>query len=323
MKLNKSKYCLNCKEEINSSNYCPKCGQINSDKKLTIRQILKDFLGDYFTFDSKFFRSLIPLIIKPGHLTREYIDGKRVTYIFPLRLYIFTTFVFFFVATLNTKLDFDKFVGQSEGSTKENTILNDTISTSKFDDLEKKIDKEVNRKIIYNIDSSKGEKVVEVKGTAFNFSFNESDTSNSAFVKYLNNKGKYLAGLGKDGSSLFLKEIIDQLPKVMFILLPLFALILKLIYFRNKMFYVEHLVFSLHIHTFIFILLIISVFIVNIYTVIGIFLLILTYLFFSLLNFYQQSVSKTIVKFILLISLYFIAIVPSSALLIFLAFLSV
>ena len=137
------------------------------------------------------------------------------------------------LASVST-VDFDKFVGQSEGSTKENTILNNTISTSKFDDLENKIGKEVNRKIIYNIDSSKGEKVVEVKGTAFNFSFNESDTSNSAFVKYLNNKGKYLAGLGKDGSSLFLKEIIDQLPKVMFILLPLFALILKLIYFRNK-----------------------------------------------------------------------------------------
>lgn len=54
-----------------------------------------DFLGHYFTFDSKFFHSIVPLVIKPGFLSREYAKGRRVSYILPLRLYIFTTFIFF------------------------------------------------------------------------------------------------------------------------------------------------------------------------------------------------------------------------------------
>jgi len=61
-------------------------------------------MGDYFTFDSKLFRSLFPLIGKPGHLTNEYNKGKRASYILPLRLYVFTTFLFFFIITVNNKI---------------------------------------------------------------------------------------------------------------------------------------------------------------------------------------------------------------------------
>ena len=105
MKQNKTTHCLNCGAYIGETNYCHNCGQMNTDKRLTLKQLLHDFFGDYFTFDSKFFRSLFPLLVRPGHLTREYVSGRRVSYVLPLRLYIFTTFVFFFVLALNTKFD--------------------------------------------------------------------------------------------------------------------------------------------------------------------------------------------------------------------------
>ena len=101
----KSTRCLNCGFNTRDANYCPKCGQINTHKRISIRQILKEFLGDYFTFDSKVFRSLFPLVFKPGYLAREYTSGRRVSYILPLRLYIFITFIFFFVLMLNSKID--------------------------------------------------------------------------------------------------------------------------------------------------------------------------------------------------------------------------
>ncbi len=93
--MKKTTNCLNCGEKLNDSNYCPKCGQRNTDKQISIKEFLHDFLKDYFTFDSKFFRSIFPFLFKPGLLTNEYIKGRRVNYILPLRLYLFTTFIFF------------------------------------------------------------------------------------------------------------------------------------------------------------------------------------------------------------------------------------
>ena len=100
-KFRKNDICFNCHEKIADDNYCPNCGQVNSHKQIHIKQILKELLGDVFTFDSKFFKSIVPLLGKPGHLTNEYISGKRVKYILPLRLYVFTTFLFFFVLSLS------------------------------------------------------------------------------------------------------------------------------------------------------------------------------------------------------------------------------
>jgi hypothetical protein len=303
-KLNKSEYCLNCKEKIGENNYCSNCGQLNTDKKITLRQIIKEFLGEYFTFDSKFFRSITPLLFKPGHLTREYLDGKRVNYILPLRLYVFTTFLFFFIVTFNTKLDFDKF---SDSDYKIENDKQDSLVASNKNDI-----------VIFDVDSSKAKNSAPIK-----FAYDDSSDSDSPFVKYINNKAKYLASQGKDGANLFVKELINQLPKVMFVLLPIFALILKLIYYRKKLLYVEHLVFSLHIHTFIFVMLLLTAFISYDYFILIIILLIILYLFLSLRNFYEQSISKTILKFGLLTFLYTLVLIPAFGILAMLAFVSV
>ncbi|MCB9258193.1 MAG: DUF3667 domain-containing protein [Ignavibacteriales bacterium] len=305
MKLNKSKHCLNCHQEINYSTYCPYCGQLNTDKKITLKQIVKDFLGDYFTFDSKFFRSITPLLFKPGHLTKEYIDGKRVNYILPLRLYIFTTFLFFFIVTLNTKLDFDKF-STSDFNSEKNIEKQDSTKDSN------------NNIAVFGNDSTTAKYSSPIK-----FTYDDSSESENGFSRYMNNKAKYLQSLGPDAKSLFVKELLNQLPKVMFFLLPIFALILKLIYIRKKMFYVEHLVFSLHIHTFIFVMLLFTAFISFDYFTLIIIVIITAYLFFSLRNFYEQSIAKTIVKFGLLTFLYMLVLFPAFGILAMLAFVSV
>lgn len=90
--------CLNCSHQLEENDlYCSKCGQKFSKRMGTVKEFFVDFLGDYFTFDSKIFRSIIPLIFKPGFLTTEYLVGRRVRYIPPLRLYIFISIIFFLI----------------------------------------------------------------------------------------------------------------------------------------------------------------------------------------------------------------------------------
>lgn len=97
--------CLNCGNKIDDSKFCPNCGQINTGKRLSIKQVSKDVFGDYFSIDSKLFRSILSLFLKPGFLTMEYLQGRRNKYILPFRLYIFVTLLFFTIVALFVNLN--------------------------------------------------------------------------------------------------------------------------------------------------------------------------------------------------------------------------
>lgn len=98
-----AKICKNCGFQLETTHhFCPNCGQEHKERVIYFKQFIVDFLGDYFTFDSKIIRSVVPLLIKPGFLTNEYIDGRRVRYIPPLRMYIFIS-IFFFLLLSGSK----------------------------------------------------------------------------------------------------------------------------------------------------------------------------------------------------------------------------
>ncbi|WKZ67640.1 MAG: DUF3667 domain-containing protein [Flavobacteriales bacterium] len=89
--------CPNCGSVMApDAGYCSTCGQAAVGDN-TFGHFLHQFLGDYFTFDSKITRSLRPLLFKPGELTLEYIRGRRQRYVPPLRLFIFLSVLFFLV----------------------------------------------------------------------------------------------------------------------------------------------------------------------------------------------------------------------------------
>src|SRR5690606_9058630 len=93
--------CPNCKVKLNENvNFCHNCGQENHDKRASVKMLVNDFSQDYFTFDSKLFRSLRPLLFNPGFLTLEFINGKRMNYIRPIRLYLFISFIYFLTSSL-------------------------------------------------------------------------------------------------------------------------------------------------------------------------------------------------------------------------------
>jgi len=390
-KFRKKNICANCHEKVGEANYCPNCGQVNSHKQIHLKQILKELLGDVFTFDSKFFNSLLPLIGRPGHLTNEYIGGRRATYILPLRLYIFTTFLFFFVLSLSTAIDpnrideerkhqvtpdslkeffkpysneisdrlqerlivdlgnsykFNKRENENSNSPFPDSLkkylviakpeLIDTVATSFSNQLYKrfKFYKKEDRKIDNNdhlamgrmldgleftessrnlffawLDSNYYYYKVVWKNKNVNITFYGEDTVKTGFMREIEKKAEYIFAQGDRGLDLFLNELVRQIPKVMFFLLPVFALLLKLFFIRQKIFYFNHLIFALHIHSLIFIYLIIAVFFPNGWIIAVTIIAIWMHTFLAIKNVYKQKWWLLFFKLNTLLFVYFFVLI--------------
>ena len=98
-----NKHCPNCKYQLTRYHiYCPNCGQ-KVDDKLSMRVLFHNTVMNYFSVDARFFRSFIPLLIRPGYLAKKYVSGKRLMYLHPAQFYLFASIVFFFIFSISTR----------------------------------------------------------------------------------------------------------------------------------------------------------------------------------------------------------------------------
>jgi Protein of unknown function (DUF3667) len=97
------KSCLNCNATV-QGRFCHICGQENIEPRETIWHLISHFFQDITHFDGKFFSTLKYLLFRPGHLSREYMMGRRTSYLNPIRMYVFTSafFFLFFFGTVGT-----------------------------------------------------------------------------------------------------------------------------------------------------------------------------------------------------------------------------
>ena len=93
--------CLNCGTDLKGP-FCYYCGQPDKNLMRFFPALMRELLADTFDFDSRFLRTIKPLLFKPGKLTRDYLDGRRFRYVPPLRLYVFSSIAFFFLAAILT-----------------------------------------------------------------------------------------------------------------------------------------------------------------------------------------------------------------------------
>ena len=94
--LRKDKTCLNCNYVV-EQRFCPNCGQENTDTRKTFYHLFVHFFEDLTHYENAFWKTIRNLILKPAALTKEYLSGKRLSYLAPVRLYIFISFVTFFM----------------------------------------------------------------------------------------------------------------------------------------------------------------------------------------------------------------------------------
>jgi hypothetical protein len=93
----KQSVCPNCHHPLDEvqDNFCPRCGQENTTRVVSFGAMVAEVVGDFFSWDSRWFQTAIPFLFKPGHLTNEFLAGRRMRYMPPLRLYFFISLICF------------------------------------------------------------------------------------------------------------------------------------------------------------------------------------------------------------------------------------
>lgn len=350
--------CLNCEHPLDMSDkYCPSCSQANSTKKLTLKDFFDEFFSSLISYDSKLLKTLSALILKPGKITKDYINGKRVAYTNPYRFLLSLAIVYFLMLNFSGNYSaFDRF-----GAGKDKSILDfdfdkafSFIDKIDVDDDEAKKGLQVldSLNIISNLEQSVKEKdslmMADPKAhyeSLKDDSFRSRFTNKSSFFSTLiqekelydfneipneyaieksheneyafNAAQSYIRFKQQPGS--FIHDLISKLPFFIFFFLPFFALFIFLIYIRKKYTYTDHLIFSFHNQSLLFILLIISYLIDSVFDIISnwFFMLVFSiYLYKSMRKFYEQGRFKTIVKYIFLNTIFFILALFSTLLLV-------
>jgi hypothetical protein len=292
------KNCLNCGVEV-KGRYCQNCGQENVEVKESFWHLLMHFIEDLTHFDGKIWLTLKYLLTKPAFLTKEYMRGKRGTYIHPIRMYIFISAVFFLVI----------FSGEQESKIE---LTNSASQKQKGEMGDKNKDSlnlhfgndTINYKTILAYDAAQ-QLLPEAKKDGW--------LTRNIERRFILVNQKYKG----DNNALFssvVEKFKHYFSRMLYVSLPLFAFFLWLLYCRNKKYYfVDHLIFSIHLYCAFFIYLFIFKLInegVALLTTsntdnLGFLLLVGLpfYLYKSMRNQFQQTRSITILKFFILVCL--------------------
>lgn len=371
--------CLNCGHPLDiSDKYCPNCSQANSTKKLTLKDFFDEFFSSLLNYDSKLLKTLYALLIHPGSITKDYINGKRISYTNPFRFLLSLAFIYFLLFTFNKRFEnldesarkFDGTIsagGPVSYNIKSGDIKVDslkmkeqaeevlhsldsieksnpglTFGLKKFDSI-KNAQPEVAQQlsVLDSLTSSKSKKnkinkdslmAANPKGYydsiskktgidgfsdkvdffvqmikkdtlyTFNQSIEKYEIENNLSNKMAFNFSNNILTILQRPSS-FLNDTISRLPFVIFFFMPLFTIFIWLAYIRKTYTYTDHLIFSFHNQSLLFILLILSLLVDTIFKIstAGLFVTLFSiYLFMAMKRFYGQGYFKTIVKYIFL-----------------------
>ncbi|RZS91974.1 DUF3667 domain-containing protein [Aquimarina brevivitae] len=332
--------CLNCGVPLDLlDKYCHNCGQANTTKRLTLKDLFNEFFASIFSYDSRLRHTIVALLFKPGKISKDYIQGQRAKYANPFRFYLSVSIIFFIL--YGFFLDFEG-MSSRVGSRNNDKVAEETLKKIKEIDPERLERIESERNI--NIDSllTQNDSIQQDERTLYTEAELDTMSSFSSFInrftmyqnfhedtgirlpdealdslnhkktwftKYLYKRGVKAEKLSDDPTDL-VEFIFNKLPFIIFFFLPLLALAIWLLYIRRSFTYMEHLVFTFHTQTIFFILFGIALLvdeILHIEAVTGITaLLFLFYLYKALRKFYGQGRFKTIVKFLILNLLFFI-----------------
>ena len=243
--------CKNCKQSLKAQdNFCPICGQQNISK-LDIKFVLGEVFQTLFNLDSKVFRSLKFLILKPGFLTQEYLAGKRVSYLPPIRIYIVLSFLFFFLSAVfdfNQNKDSNVSINSIEVNsvTQDGAIQKDSISNGVTFFLGGK-------DVVIPIADLKKWKY---EGTLAN----ALDSLTSEMPKVEAYLARKLVLIEIDDKK-FVDVLLDQLSLFLMLFLPFFALLYGFIFRKSKKGFIGHLLFNIHLNSFIIFIFLLDLFI--------------------------------------------------------------
>ena len=142
--------CLNCGKPLASDDiFCSYCGQKNVEK-LNFGSFIGQLISGIFSYDSRFWSSFIPLLFKPGVVSRNYIDGKRKRYVNPFQLYLQVSIIFFLLLGLANSMSDAKVIPDDVNTELPAIQLDSIIPKDLKDEVFKEIDS-VDQQVITNL----------------------------------------------------------------------------------------------------------------------------------------------------------------------------
>lgn len=336
----KKKPCSNCDFDCDETfSFCPNCGQ-QANEKLTVGVLFYNTISNYFSFDARFLKSVLPLLFRPGYIASEFVAGKRLQYLHPAQYYLFVSVLFFFLFSFNVR-NMDSVMNEQikKGFDKVNEQISKTNSQPNSATLTV-----IPKPMVPSI--FKNENMSAVERHALDSLLEEQDPPVSIDVGYNLQKLDSLIGvnapleqqlstMGIDKNAgnfekLFVKQYIkfhknrgggilqsffDTLPIALFVLLPVFAWIVSLVFWKKAP-YTHHLVFSFYYFSYLFILLSLMTGLNNfVFTTPDwmdtfVSLLMGLYLWLALWHFYQQSLLRSLWKTCIIVGFNLLVIVP-------------
>jgi hypothetical protein len=200
--------CPNCDAPVHGP-YCAQCGQETVHEMPTLREFAHEYLHHYVAAEGKLVPTVRMLLLKPGQLTIEYLQGRRRRYVKPLSLYVTFSFVFFLLLGWTT-------------------VMTPTPAVVTLDD---------NRTV----------PATQVFST---LAASETDPNEKAVLRFLDRHMNWVFQPGKLAA--FNDHVLHRLPYTVFVLMPVFAAMCGYVYRKRRQNYGMHLLFTVHLHAFIF-----------------------------------------------------------------------
>ena len=297
--------CLNCGEVL-TGQHCSHCGQRAKVQVISLWGLIKDFLGDVFDWDSRIWRTLRPLALRPGLLTSEFLRGRRAHYVPPFRMYLILSVVFFLIASVfdpgkdislnlgdgGAALTIDDDAAEAPGTAGDGQAASgseaatpaqqagprpagadvpsapdavaDAQTARKVNEARGKLIESIVRRVP---DGDRAELRAELEKALGQITPEQAERAQQVMADPCNEKNlrldapfleKYEPRLRQASNKIvtdtqsFGRALWENVPKMMFLFLPLIALVMTVLYLGSGRYYVEHLLFFLHYHAFFF-----------------------------------------------------------------------
>lgn len=252
-------HCENCGAQL-QGHWCAKCGQPAIDYRRSFRHVIADLLNEFLNWDSKFFATIGLLLARPWKLTNQFLAGHRVRYVHPLRLYLLASILFFFAVNYGARgLRFEPGnLSPKDRAELEADLKKEDLPPAAREKLEALLRESpaspapspqttAPSSPTPETDKQKQEfgKVGERPFVVF-----DQAKSTTPFESWIEARAKEKMGEHGTKMGLFISTLFSNLPYMMLCCIPLFALVLKILYVRRHIFYIDHLIYALHIHTF-------------------------------------------------------------------------
>lgn len=230
--------CKNCSATL-SNQYCSVCGQRAQVRIVSLWEFVRDVIDELFFVESRVWKTLGPLLFRPGLLTIDYLAGRRARYVPPVRLYIVLSVIFFVVISLT------------------DTVQIDTGSDTAIEDIGESLPArpDADASDIPSDDDGLA-RVIDLGDDEMTCTIDYPWADSVPFgaeihAKLLTTCEKIVA----DRGAAFKNALAEDIPLMMILFLPLLALSMKILYLFSRRYYVEHLLFFVHYHAFGFLLL--------------------------------------------------------------------